>query len=280
MNGISILTCHDMDPIAYYHIELPVHAVVLAEGMPTESYVDRGNRGMFLSGTGRAPDSSEPTKSWTSCAPVVQSGPLIERIRARLAWRAGMTPEGIMDRPQSGPLLGKLEWVDCTVISGWAWLTDHPKVPVVLEVLDRGEVIAVTVADRFRSDLLRVGIGDGHHAFNVELPRALDPQLAHHLVIRRAADGLALSGCPFDLPAHRPSSALASLDLAAMVEHADLAEKRWVLDWLEQQAVKLHALLTSPADATPAPLSAVQTLAAGAGERPRRLKLPKSVTLA
>lgn len=280
VNGTSILTCDDMDPIAYYHIELPVHAVVLAEDMPAESYVDRGNRGMFLSGTPRAPGISEPTRSWTSCAPIVQGGPVVDRVRARLAWRAGMTPEGIMDRPQSGPLLGKLEWVDNTVISGWAWLTDHPTVPVVLEVVDQGEVIAVTVADRFRSDLLRAGIGDGHHAFNVELPRALDPQLAHRLVIRRAADGLPLSGCPFDLPAHRPSSALAGLDLAAMIENADPAEKRWVLDWLEEQAVKLQALLTSPAETNEAPPVGAQVLAADADQRPRRLKLPKSVTLA
>jgi hypothetical protein len=131
VNGTSVITCADMDPIAYYHLELPVHALVLAEEMPAESYVDRGDRAMFLSGTAREPGDVGQTKSWASCAPIVNSGPLVDRVRARLAWRAGITSPDIMDRPQSGPLLGKLEWVDHTVVSGWAWLTDHPTVPVV-----------------------------------------------------------------------------------------------------------------------------------------------------
>jgi hypothetical protein len=279
VNGTSIVTREDMDPIAYYHIELPIHAVVLAENMPAESYVDRGDRAMFLSGTSREPGDVDQTTPWASCAPIVSSGPLVDRVRARLAWRAGITAPDIMDRPQTGPLLGKLEWVDHTVISGWAWLTDHPTVPVVLEVVDRGEVIAVAVADRFRSDLKRAGIGDGHHAFHVELPRPLDPQRAHRLVIRRAADGLPLAGCPLDLPAHRPSSALAGLDLAALIEHADAAEKRWVLDWLEQQAIKLHALLANPPEPLAVSPAGSRRSNAVAERRPRRLKMAKAVTV-
>ena len=33
--------------IFYYHVELPAHAVILAEGMPCESYLDTGNRAAF-----------------------------------------------------------------------------------------------------------------------------------------------------------------------------------------------------------------------------------------
>ena len=61
VNGASVVQCQDADPIAYYHIELPVHAVVLAEGMPAESYMDRGDRAMFLSGTARKPEDVEVT---------------------------------------------------------------------------------------------------------------------------------------------------------------------------------------------------------------------------
>ena len=277
-NGTSVVTCDEMDPIAYYHIELPFHSIVLAEDLPAESYVDRGDRAMFMNGTSGASARGEQTKPWVACAPIVQGGPLIERIRARLAWRAGITPPDIMDRPQTGPLLGKLEWVDHAVISGWAWLTDHPTVPVVLEVVDQGEVIGVAVADRFRGDLKRAGIGDGHHAFHVELPRPLDPQRAHSLVIRRAADGLPLSGSPLDLPANRPSSALAGLDLAALIENADPAETRRVLEWLEQQAVKLHALLMNPPQTAEPLVAGHRAVSAVADRRPRRMKLPKAVT--
>jgi len=278
VNGTSVVTCDDMDPIAYYHIELPVHAVVLAEDMPAESYIDRGDRAMYLTGASQQPSRLQQSKSWAHCAPIVASGPLVDRVRARIAWRAGITPRDIMERPQNGPLFGKLEWADHRVISGWAWLPDHPTVPVVLEVVDQGEVIAVAVADHFRSDLRRDGIGDGHHAFHVELPRPLDPQHAHRLVVRRAADGMALAGCPHDLPANRPSSALADLDLAALIEHADPAEKRWVLDWLEQQAIKLHALLTNPAEPHEPPPPSPKTLPHTLDRRPRRMKLPKVLT--
>jgi Hint domain len=253
VNGSSIVSCTEMDPIAYYHIELSHHAVVLAEDLPAESYVDRGDRAMFLNGSSRPSTDPGQSVAWASCAPIIQSGPLVERIRARLAWQAGITPTGIMDRPQTGPLLGKLEWADHTVISGWAWLPDHPAVPVVIEVVDQGEVIAAAVADHFRGDLQRAGIGDGGHAFHVELPRALDRQRAHRLLIRRAADGMALPGCPLDLPALNPSSTLADLDLAALIANADPAETRRVLDWLEQQAIKLHAMLTIMPETTEAP---------------------------
>ena len=279
INGASVVTCDTMDPIAYYHIELPVHSIVFAEDMPAESYVDRGDRAMYFSGSLRDPVDGGQSRSWMSCAPILVSGPLVDRARARLAWRAGITPPDIMDRPQTGPLLGKLEWADHATISGWAWLTDHPAVPVVLEVVDHGEVIAAVVADRFRSDLKRAGIGDGHHAFHVELPWRLDPQRAHRLVIRRAADGLPLSGCPLDLPAHRPSSALTGLDLTALLETTDPAEMRRVLEWLEQQAIKLHALLVSPSEApTPLPAGA-RAMASETDRRSRRMKLPKAVTV-
>jgi hypothetical protein len=98
-------------------------------------------------------------------------------------------------------------------------------------------------------------------------------------VIRRAADGMPLSGCPLDIPANRPSSALAGLDLAALIENADPAERQWVLDWLEQQAIKLHALLANPPETHPPAPAGARRLAAAADRRPRRLKVAKAVTI-
>ncbi|MSP01287.1 MAG: choice-of-anchor E domain-containing protein [Acetobacteraceae bacterium] len=37
----------EVDTIAYYHLELPNHDVVLAEGLPVESYLETGGRGAF-----------------------------------------------------------------------------------------------------------------------------------------------------------------------------------------------------------------------------------------
>jgi hypothetical protein len=280
VNNSSVLLREDMDPIAYHHLELPTHSVVLAEDLPAESYADRGDRAMFMNASDSDRNDSTPrAQAWASCAPIVQTGPVVDRIRARLALRAGITPCNIMDRPQSGPLLGKLEWADRSVISGWAWLSDHPDVPVVLEVLDRSEVIAVTVADHYRADLRRAGIGDGHHAFHVDLPRPLDPQQPHHLIVRRAADGLALPGCPLDLPARLPSNALLGLDLAVLIENADPAETRRVLDWLEQQAVKLHTRLLTVPDSRPPLNGRAPAVAVVADRRGRRIKVRKTVRI-
>jgi hypothetical protein len=243
LNGRTITRWEDMDPIAYYNIELTEHAVVLADDLPADSYIDRGDRAMFMNAASAETHATPRMQSGEICAPILQSGPLFDRIRARITLRAGITPPDIMDRPQGGPLLGKVEWSDRTLISGWAWLPEHPDVPVVLEVVNRRDTIAIVIADQFRGDLRRAGIGDGHHAFHIDLPRHLDPRQSHNLLVRRAADGAVLGGSPFTVPAIAPSSTLANLDLAAMIEEADLSETRVVLEWLERQTAKLHARL-------------------------------------
>lgn len=243
LNGSSISYCTEIDPVSYYIIELPMHAVVLAEDMPAESYLDRGDRARSMTAVFiKAPQTALASRS-RSCAPILESGPVVERVRARIALRAGITPPGIMERPQDGPLLGAVEWADHNSVAGWAWLPDHPNEPVVLEILDQREVIAVAIADQHRGELRRSGIGNGCHAFHVELPRALDPMQSYRLVVRRAADGHPLPGSPFPLAARGPSDALLHLDLAAMVTGADHSETRRVIAWLEQQAAKLHAVL-------------------------------------
>ena len=59
----------------YYHVELPRHSVLLAEGLPAESYLDTGDRFNFADGAGSQrgcnPDFS--TRQWEAngCAPLV-----------------------------------------------------------------------------------------------------------------------------------------------------------------------------------------------------------------
>ena len=57
-----------MDAIAYYHVELLEHAVLLAEGLPAESYLDAGNRLDFENGEaseGWAPPRPARARPWT-----------------------------------------------------------------------------------------------------------------------------------------------------------------------------------------------------------------------
>jgi len=52
VNGVTIAQEH-VDRVEYWHVELPSHEVLLAEGLPVESYLDTGNRSAF--GTGGGP---------------------------------------------------------------------------------------------------------------------------------------------------------------------------------------------------------------------------------
>jgi hypothetical protein len=96
-NGRSIVQEHGgPDRVTYYHVELPAHAVLFAEGAPAESYLDAGNRYMFEGGSG-APVPLHPAfaapgaaaaaaAAW--CAARVEGGAALEAIRARLIARA------------------------------------------------------------------------------------------------------------------------------------------------------------------------------------------------
>jgi T5SS/PEP-CTERM-associated repeat protein len=76
------------DTVTYHHLELSRHDVVLAEGLPTESYLDTGDRGNFANG-GRAvvlhPDFASRVWDGAGCAELIVTGPLLAAVRARLA---------------------------------------------------------------------------------------------------------------------------------------------------------------------------------------------------
>ena len=66
-----------MDSVTYYHVELPVHDVILAEGLACESYLDTGNRAAFANGGGAEmlhPDFARATWASAGCAPLVLEG--------------------------------------------------------------------------------------------------------------------------------------------------------------------------------------------------------------
>ncbi|HEY4174646.1 MAG TPA: Hint domain-containing protein [Rhodopila sp.] len=79
----------------YFHVELNQHAILLAEGLPAESYLDTGNRGFFANAdaplvlhpdlTGEA---DGPTREAASCAPFVWDEANVRPVWQRLAKRA------------------------------------------------------------------------------------------------------------------------------------------------------------------------------------------------
>ena len=77
--------------ITYHHVELDRHAVLLAEGLPAESYLDLGTRGRFDGERGTRPlfpDLAAAKWDALACAPLVLEGPRLKAARAHLAARA------------------------------------------------------------------------------------------------------------------------------------------------------------------------------------------------
>jgi hypothetical protein len=92
-NGRSIARM-PREQVTYLHVELPRHALLLAEGLAVESYLDTGNRADFAAcGHGSARGerrARQARKVWAeqACAPLEVSGPRVAAARARLAARA------------------------------------------------------------------------------------------------------------------------------------------------------------------------------------------------
>ena len=83
VNGTSIAQV-PVDHVTYYHVELPRHDVLLAEGLPTESYLDVGDRSNFTNGGGPItlyPDFASRIWEAAGCAPLVVVGPKLDAAR-------------------------------------------------------------------------------------------------------------------------------------------------------------------------------------------------------
>ena len=102
VNGSTIKQVEQRDDVDYFHVELATHDVILAEGAPSETFLDDGSRGMFHNAADFArlyPKARVPTDY---CAPRLADGPEVELVRRRLAslaepWahgRAGWQEDG------------------------------------------------------------------------------------------------------------------------------------------------------------------------------------------
>ncbi|MFC3133035.1 Hint domain-containing protein [Microbaculum marinum] len=97
VNGATIQQV-PVDTMAYHHIELDSHDVVVANGLPAETYLDCGNRA-FFEGADVAPEAEREEidpADLPFCLPFITHGRIVEAVRARLeaqARRLGWTAE-------------------------------------------------------------------------------------------------------------------------------------------------------------------------------------------
>lgn len=76
--------------VTYYHVELARHDILLAEGLPVESYLEAGGRSSFQNGgpvIQLHPDLFGLTADGFGCAPRVVTGPIVDATRRHLAAR-------------------------------------------------------------------------------------------------------------------------------------------------------------------------------------------------
>jgi hypothetical protein len=83
LNGATI-TQERQDRIEYVHVELDSHDILLAEGAPSESFVDDGSRACFHNAAEYAALYPDLAPAPVYCARRVEQGPELEAIRRRL----------------------------------------------------------------------------------------------------------------------------------------------------------------------------------------------------
>jgi hypothetical protein len=103
INDITIEQAQ-IEDVTYYHVELPRHEIILAEGLPVESYLDTGDRSNFFDGSSVVrlfPDfaglPNDVAKIWETrgAAPLVVTGPKLEAARAAVALNTKRQGPGI-----------------------------------------------------------------------------------------------------------------------------------------------------------------------------------------
>ena len=85
VNGATI-SQEQVDRVEYWHVELDSHDLLMAQGMPAESYIDVGNKTFFEAGSGVLDVPGLTLDGY--CYPLILDEPTLAVLRARLLARA------------------------------------------------------------------------------------------------------------------------------------------------------------------------------------------------
>jgi hypothetical protein len=206
INGATIAPA-PMRAVEYWHVELPVHDVLLAEGLPAESYLDTGNRGGFDNARGATPgDAARARRIWArrGCAPLLLTRAAQAPVRRHLLARATALGHRMTDDPALSVWSGGTRlplWR-----AGFLWRAMLPPGARYVRLRSRSAVPAEVTADS--GDARRLGL---------------------------AVTGLALDGEEVPPAArasgwHRPEPGLQWTDGDAVVTCADAADRPRLLE--------------------------------------------------
>jgi hypothetical protein len=217
VNGVSVTQAAQVDGVTYLHIELDAHDVLLAEGAPAESFLDEQGRGQFENAhefDRLYPNAAAPLAK----LPRLEYGFALQMIQERIAARAGV----IAPVEPIGPLRGFVDAATPGWVCGWAQDADSPEEPVALEISVGSVAVLTVLANAFRADLRKAGLGSGCHAFAASLPSGF----AGPVSVRRLADGSPLAQTDGAVPNAAPGPMPTARDAAPISAPASLAARQ------------------------------------------------------
>jgi hypothetical protein len=166
-----------VDSVTYYHVELPTHGLVLAEGLAAESYLDTGNRDAFTNGGGAVrlqADLARRVWDARSCCQLRVDGPDVMVARRTLLARAAMLGHATTDESHLAVMAGG---VRCQpTVTGRQWLVRLPPGTRTVRLQSRSWVPGERRAESRDFRQLGVAIGDAR-LDGIELP-PLDERFA------------------------------------------------------------------------------------------------------
>src|SRR5690349_7340512 len=117
--------------------------------------------------------------------------------------------------PRVPHVTGYVEAATADRLVGWAWAPASPAERVRIELHLGEKVVAHTVADLPRSDLLANGIGDGRHAYEVAVPPEVRARAAELRVFAQSGENPAI---PIGAP---PAAEELSAQIAKLMQGMD-----------------------------------------------------------
>jgi len=164
LNGATVVQA-PVASVTYWHVELAAHDVLLAEGLPTESYLDTGNRGAFDNHDGSL--RAHPVlarKLWRerACAPLHDDPAMHRALKQRLHARAGLLGFAPTDDPDLRLLADGVAVP--AVRAGATWQATLPAGTRALRLVSRAAVPGEMLPDS--DDRRRLGVAVTHLALD------------------------------------------------------------------------------------------------------------------
>jgi len=135
VNHRTILWDDRAREVSIYHIELESHDVLLANGAPSESYRDDGNRWLFRNGNSGWDLPPKPV-----CAPVLTGGLVVDAIWRRLLDRSGPRAELPLTNDPDLHLLVNGERLDAVRTVRGEHLFRLPRAPETVRIVSRAAI--------------------------------------------------------------------------------------------------------------------------------------------